>query len=398
MRVGVAVLAIVVAAIPTVSISEPNDSDGQEAANRQEFSAGVAAMLAGHYESAIGIFRVLAARTGAPRVRLELARSLFLAERYRESKREFNQVYYSPNLPYQVRRSINLYLEQIDRRIGYLVPSIGISVDTNPTRATSATDFSLFGLPVVLQQPKRGQAIGLQYGLSGRTPLNGRGTLSLVSAVSGVQYRHSPNSYVEAGAGLSLDDLTGTRSLETGVRLYRRENSDTLVSPYISGVYRLSQTKISQANVTLSLSYSDFRYNAYLSGPVAQAAVQRGIEIAKSATLITSVHGSVTRTRDARYNQVEGGLAASLYRSLPAIAADVVLTGQLARRWFSGVDPLFGALRRDTDWSCGVRVIGTTPFKRLFPSLGVQYERRDSSLPFYSYEQTGFTADLLYRF
>ena len=129
-----------------------------------------------------------------------------------------------------------------------------------------------------------------------------------------------------------------------------------------------------------------------------QASVQRGLEIGKNATLITATHASAIRTRDPRYNQVEGGVSVSIYRSLATIAADIVLTGQVGKRLFSGVDPLFGAIRRDTDSGGGIRIVRTTPFKRLFPSVGVQYERRDSSLPFYSYKQMGFTADLLYRF
>src|SRR4051812_42148199 len=52
------------------------------AANQRAFEAGARAMLAGDYAGAVAIFELLAETTGAPRVRLELGRSLFLAGEY----------------------------------------------------------------------------------------------------------------------------------------------------------------------------------------------------------------------------------------------------------------------------------------------------------------------------
>jgi len=362
------------------------------------FASGVAAMFAGRYDEAAATFKELTLRTDAPRVKLELARSLFLAKRYREAKHVFNDVYYSAGLPYEVRRAINIYLEKIDRKIGYFVPTIGLSVDTNPTRATSATDFLLFGVPVVLRQNERGRAIGVQYGVAGRTPLNSSSTLSVVGAVSGVKYLQSRNSFVNADVGLSFDDTEDKISLETGVQFSRRESSDTLISPYLAGTYRLNGTSPSQTDITVAASYNTFRYNYYLNGPVLQASTRHGTQIFKATTLITAAHASITRTVDSRYSQIEGGLSANLYHSLKVIAADVVLSSDVGKRVFSGTDPLFGSTRNDTDFDLGIRFLRTKPFKRLFPSIGIKYERRFSSLPFYSYAETGVTADLLYRF
>ncbi len=355
-------------------------------------------MFAGHYDEAAATFRELAKRTDAPRVKLELARSLYLGRHYREAKHVFNDVYYSNGLPYRVRRGINVYLEKIDRKIGYLVPTLGLGLDTNPTKGTAATDFVLFGVPVVLAQHNQRRAIGAQYSLSGRTPLNASSTLSAVGAVSGVKYPRSPNSFVNANLGLSFDDAGEKLSVETGMQYSRRENSDTLVSPYILGIYRLNNARPNQTDLTAIISFNSFEYNSYLNGPVVQTSVRHGTQIGRETILITTLQASVTRTADARYNQVAGAISANLYRSLKAVAVDVVVSGAIGKRIFAGADPLFGSVRRDTDSNLGVQLFRTRPIRKLFPSIGIRYERRDSSLPFYSYAGTGLTADLLYRF
>lgn len=398
MKPRIAALSFALLFFPVAGSAQSVDATTQEADNRREFASGVAAMFAGRYDEAAQTFRKLAEHTDAPRVKLELARSLFLAKHYREAKRVFNDVYYSTGLPYEVRRSINVYLEKIDRKIGYLVPTIGVNLDTNPTRATSATDFQLLGLPVVLRQNAHGRAVGIQYGLAGRVPLDASSAFSLVSAVSGVKYSQSQNSFMNANIGLSHDDVAGKNSLETGVQYSRREKSDTLVSPYISDTYRLNSTGQSQTDFTAALSYSTFKSNSYLNGPVFQAGVTHGTEVSKETSLITGAHASITRTKDSRYDQVEVGVSGTLYRSLKAIAVDVVLSGNIGRRNFSGMDPLFGAIRRDTDLDCGIRLVRTKPLRRLFPSVGVKYERRISTLRYYSYAATGLTAELYYRF
>ena len=369
-----------------------------EEANRRDFAAGVAAMFAGHYDEAAGLFRELSRRTNAPRVKLELARSLFLAGHYREAKLIFNGIYYSAGLPYQVRRAINVYLERIDRKIGFIVPTFGLTVDSNPTRATSTMDYVLFGSPVVLNQRPHGRAIGVQYGLSGRMPLNASSSLSVVGAISGTKYPESPNSFASANAGVSFDDAQGKHTLETGVQYLRREHSDTLISPYLTGTYRLGGTKQSQTDVGVLASYSTFESNCYLNGPLTQISVQHGAEVQKQTTLVTAAHVSAIRTRDSRYNQLEGGLSASVYHSLASLGVDVIVKGQVGRRAFSGVDPLFGGIRRDTDYQGDIKLVRTSPIRRLFPSVGLRYERRDSTLPFYAYADFGITTDLFYRF
>lgn len=365
MRLRTLALAAFVLLSPSHGVAQSFDFRQSEGDNRREFRLGVAAMFAGHYDEAIATFRELSKQTDAPRVKLELGRSLFLAKRYKEAKRVFNDVYYSAGLPYEVRRSINVYLEKIDRKIGFLVPDFGLSIDTNPIKATSATDFLLLGLPVVLSQQKHSRAMGVQYGLAGRKPIDALSTFSIFGSIAGIKYSQSPNSFENASAGLAFDDKSGKLSLESGVQYLRRENSDTLMSPYVAGTYRLNSTNPSSTDLTAVASYNIFKYNFYLNGPAVQASVRHAVTLGKTTTLIAVAHASIIRASDPRYNQVEGGISASLYHSLKIVAADLVLSGNIGKRNFAQIDPLFGAIRRDTDVGFEIQVLRTKPIKRL---------------------------------
>ena len=398
MTLRTAVLTFAILILPNAALAQSAVLSTSEADNQREFASGVAAMFAGRYNEAAATFDDLAKHTDAPRVKLELGRSLFLAKRYQEAKRAFNEVYYSPGLPYEVRRSINVYLEKVDRKIGFFIPTLGLSIDSNPAKGTSSTDFLLFGVPVVLAQHERGRAFGLQYGLSGRTPINRSSTISVLGSVNGIKYAQSPNSFFNGNAAFSFDDKTQRFSLESGVQYFRRENSDTLISPYTSVTYRLNSTSLRPTDFTGIVSYSSFKYNSYLNGPAVQVGVRHVAPLSKATTLITGAHASIARTNDRRYDQIEAGVSASIYRTLKAVAADIVLSGSVGQRNFAENDPLFGAIRRDTDIGAEIRILRTKPIRRLFPSVGLRYERRKSSLPFYSYAGAGFTTDLFYRF
>ena len=67
-------------------------------------------MQAGNYEPAIRELRALLAQTQSPRVKLELARALFLKGEYREARSLFNDVLVDPDTPWRVRDTVFVVL------------------------------------------------------------------------------------------------------------------------------------------------------------------------------------------------------------------------------------------------------------------------------------------------
>jgi hypothetical protein len=71
-------------------------------AYQARFVLGVEALHAGNPMRAAAIFEQLLADTGSPRVKLELARALFLLHDYERSEQLFREVLALPELPWRV--------------------------------------------------------------------------------------------------------------------------------------------------------------------------------------------------------------------------------------------------------------------------------------------------------
>ena len=99
-------------------------AQAQPAADDRALAQALRSAEAGDFDPAIRDLSALAAETDASRIRLELGRVYFLAGEYRRAKEQFLKVY-ERDIPYPVRRTVNLYLDDIDQQIGYLAPPLG---------------------------------------------------------------------------------------------------------------------------------------------------------------------------------------------------------------------------------------------------------------------------------
>ena len=100
-----------------------NNSDNEHV----NFYYGRSAFELKKYELAFSAFdRVLITNESNHRARLELARTLFLMEGYKESKKEFNKVLLAP-IPKSVRDQVNKFLKLIkDKESGYILNKVAI--------------------------------------------------------------------------------------------------------------------------------------------------------------------------------------------------------------------------------------------------------------------------------
>jgi len=91
-----------------------------EDALQRAFAEGMQAQQAGELSRAESIFRGMLQSTDSPRVKLELARTLFLQGKYPEAKRLFKDVSLRDETPWRVRDNIALFVREIEERTGYL--------------------------------------------------------------------------------------------------------------------------------------------------------------------------------------------------------------------------------------------------------------------------------------
>lgn len=124
--------------------------------NDLDFLRGALALARNDYDTAIAAFRAILMRDPSlNRVRLELARALFLAEDDDAAEHHF-RLAQTADLPPEVRHKVEAFLDQIRRRKKWQVDvSLGIAPDTNVNAATTARTVSLYGLPFTLDDNAR---------------------------------------------------------------------------------------------------------------------------------------------------------------------------------------------------------------------------------------------------
>lgn len=140
----------------------PDDVEGH-------FLLGFAETGAGEYDKAEDEFnRLLVEYPDRARIRLELARALFLAGRYEDAQYQFELVL-SGDIPPEVRANVLGFLDQIRRRRRYQYAlSAAIAPSSNINNATSASQVSVYGEPATLSANARRQSgVGVVAGGQG---------------------------------------------------------------------------------------------------------------------------------------------------------------------------------------------------------------------------------------
>lgn len=144
-------------------LAEADDARVADPLERR-FLLGLALIEAGRPEEAAALLgALLAQRPGLTRVRLELARALFLSGRDEAAARQFRQVL-GGDLPPPVRQNVLTFLEQIDgRRRWSGSVRAGIAPDTNISRGTGSESITLFGQRFDLSdETRRTSGIGFE--------------------------------------------------------------------------------------------------------------------------------------------------------------------------------------------------------------------------------------------
>lgn len=112
------------------------------------FLLGILAASEGDYAAAIVHYQsALNGAPNAPRIRLELARTLYLAGKYGSAERQFRKAL-AGHLPVEVESGVHHFLEQIRAQKTWTYDvGIAIAPDTNINGGSSVRDTLLFGLP-----------------------------------------------------------------------------------------------------------------------------------------------------------------------------------------------------------------------------------------------------------
>ena len=201
-----------------------------EDALQRAFVLGMQAQEAGDLARAEPIFREMLTSTHSPRVKLELARTLFAQAKYAEAKSLFKEVSVQPETPWRVRDNIALFVREIEERTGYLKFGVTVVSDSNPGNLARQKEFSIGDLQVTpAEAPKR--LTGLRYSLQGWQPLEPIGGAGYLTA-SYVDYPTEEFDRLTVDAGLRQEpDGVGPHAREGGPRVRHRRRSQPVPVP-----------------------------------------------------------------------------------------------------------------------------------------------------------------------
>lgn len=370
--------------------SGPVPAQTREEALQRMFIEGIQQLEAGNLPQAESIFREMLTATGSPRVKLELARTLFLQGNYDEAKKLFQDVATQSDTPWRVRDNIQHFVRQIDERSGYLKLGVSIVSDSNPRNLTQQREFSIGGLVVTpTEAPKK--VTGLRYSVQAWKPIGEPGRLGGYVTASYVDY---PNEdldrlTVDPGFARKLTDSGRVRG-KAGVELGAFAGQRLYHFPYLGLDAVLAETETSRLTGELKagkVSFRDLHYLDAINTSVAMSARK-----AMSQSVVLSIGGTAenSRAKERPYSYYGAELAPGIDTFWPDSAYLVGARAAYGMRKYAATDPLFGEQRSDSRARLDI-TLGNKKwrFRNSYVSLIASLERTRSSIEFYSYRKSG---------
>ncbi|AWI86873.1 hypothetical protein CEW88_24240 (plasmid) [Alloyangia pacifica] len=377
------------------------------------FQQALAALAGGQPGAAVRLLRgLLAVDPGLLRVRLELARALFEAGEYAQSREQFRIVLSSPDLPPEVRANVLRFLRAIDERQGLRSRfSFALRAPAGAGRSYDSdkivTDFG--SGPVVLTMDRdEAPLTGLELSgaLRKQWPLHARqggARLTGYLQAEGDLYQTSGSDWDELGADLSAGlQLTWPQTTAWAEAIAGTDyfGGDKLEDRLGIGA-GVSWRTASGLTTTLEAEWLDVDLERYPGIDVQRASAK--LTVIRPLRGRAQIGGSLSLQHqeaerdDLSYDYAELRLAGRvevgggflLEPSAYAAAYDQI-----------GANPILGEARHETEYGLELRVDKTDTFLfgRLTPYVQIEAARRESTFDAYSYRDLRLSAGLTSAF
>ena len=360
------------------------------------FLLGLHELSTGNYIAAVQVFKSLSLQTDSPRVKLELARALFLDLQYKEAKKLFEQILADSKTPYPVKESIQFYLDQIDILLGTIKYGLSVVTDSNPRNFTSSRKIKIAGRTMTLQPPSDNKDIvGIRYHMYITRALTDDGLLTGYFKTSYLDFPNTTFDTINADIGTILSfrknrvlriRLGLEESYYAGDHLYDFPYLGFMLFPrplhqfQLNGEFKIGKLRVPDASHLDALNFS------------LSTNLTRRVTAHSLASVNIYLEHSIAEERAYTYHSGSIGPSLDLpiftvWRLKPYVS--------IGRRIYKDRDPFFGEARHDTRKTAGIvckldnlKIFGLTP------AVGITYEENDSNLDYYSYDKVGFIFDL----
>ena len=353
------------------------------------FIEGAQQLEAGNLKQAENIFREMLKSTQSARVKLELARTLFLQGKYDESKTLFREVSTQTDTPWRVRDNIESFVRTIEERTGYLKFGVTVISDSNPRSLPAQKEFSIGGLQVTpTEAPKK--LTGLRYSMRGWLPFSesGRAAGYLTAAYNDYPGQAIDRLTVDAGAIRALSDSGRVRG-KAGIEAGTLNGKPLYYFPYLGVDSVLAQTDIARLTGELKVGKVVFPDFDYLDAHYASLAVSARKSVSQFAAISLSgtIESSSANERPYSYSGWEAGPGIDTFwlNSAYLIGA----RASVGSRRYQAVDPLFGEQRSDSKTKIEA-TLGNKHWRwrNRYISLVASLEHNHSNIEFFSYRKT----------
>ncbi len=355
---------------------------------QRAFLEAIQRVEARDYETAIRSLRAILAKTGSPRVKLELARALFLNREYAEARALFNDVLVDPDTPWRVRENIEAFTRQIDNLVGFRRFSVSIVHDSNPRNIASQREFVIGGFRLTYQPPPDNKPVtGLRYVVQALQPIDPVAQLSAYVTASYLDYPGIALDRANIDAGLSKG-LSPRAALKAGIEAGSFSNRRLYEFPYAAADYAFVHAPSQQLAGSVKLGRVRFPDYSYLDAVYGSTALS-GLKAVSERTLVSA---RVTLEHSEAYEHAYSynGIAVAPGGSYLMSAPPVLLSASvgLARRDYSGADPFFGIERIDRKRTLELRLQHKEwRWRNAKAALVFSVEENRSNIDFYSYRK-----------
>lgn len=337
---------------------------------------------------------ILAIRPDLTRVRLELASAQYAAGFDEKAKRHF-ELSLADGLPSSVENAVEGFIHAIDARKRWSLHLSGaILPETNAVRRTGSRTVQIGGATFRLNEDAR-EASGVGAQLAGgaafspRIADDVRGHFALSTAAK--LYEQSQWNDISLIGEVGLSSLFDGGALSGGLRLGRRwagsEGFQSSIGPWASFDRRTSRRV--RIRLRTNMDYRNHDEREDLDGW--RIAVNSSLRyVLDSRTVLeTGPYFEVIESRkdhrSSRMTGLSGGVSRAFQNGI-FVSASASVQSQRYR----DTDPLFGKKRKDVAARLSIKVVNRNlKFSGFSPYVGYSYEKNDSNISLYEYENHG---------
>jgi hypothetical protein len=343
-------------------------------------------------KTAVEILSGLTNETDAIRIKLELARALYLSGQLHDARDKFVEVLKElpAGAPPQVRANVERFLIDINRKLNPVRFGFSVVKDSNPTQSTETRKVTLFGLEFDYTPQKE---VKEEYGLrlTADLMLKPSERTELAGFLSHTQYEtsdHTRSLFVPELRYLLMPD----EGLWTRLGFeYEGLNKKTLrQSPFI-GIRKLDNFPAQRLSTMLDMRWVKHSFPDYpfVDGRTIETQAFAKYQLKPNVFLNGSVTLEKTSAKEDPYASRSHSIGFGVSFGNLAWGIDVNLNQRHRERRYDGNDPFFGYRRDDKELTqsasfqkSGFYVWG------ILPSVEVIREKRSSNIDIVEFDRT----------